>query len=105
VLLLFYAIAFFKLLALPLVATWLYSRVFYEAGYGRRARVIGWVPCAIPLIWLAISTLVLSPSTMLGVALYANSSGVLNAAIFIFLIIPLGFLAFSSWPIFEEEER
>lgn len=104
-LILIYAIAFFKMLALPLVATWLYNRVFYEAGYDRRARAIAWVPCAIPLIWLAISTLVLPTSTMLSVALYANASGALNAVIFIFLLIPLGFLAFSSWPNFEDDDE
>ena len=100
----FYTIAFFKILALPLVAVWLYSRVFYEAGYDWRARSIGWVPCIIPLAWLRISLFLLPTSTMLTLALYANASGALNAVIFIFLLVPLGFLAFSSWPIFEDDE-
>ncbi|MFG5381910.1 hypothetical protein [Yoonia sp. R2-816] len=103
-LMLLYAIAFFKALALPLVATWLYSRVFYEAGYEGLSRSIAWVPCAIPLAWLIISVFVLPVSTMLPVSLYVNSSGALNAIIFVFLLMPLGFLAFSSWPIFQEDE-
>lgn len=101
---LIYVIVFLKILALPIVATWLYNRVYFEAGYEGLARVISWVPCVIPFAWLAISQLVLPTATMLSVATYINFSGALNAVILIFLIVPLGFLAFSSWPIFVEED-
>lgn len=101
---LIYVIVFFKILALPLVATWLYNRVFFEAGYVGLSRIIAWVPCAIPLAWQATSQLLLPTATMLSVAVYVNTSGALNAVIFIFLLVPLGGLAFSSWPIFEDED-
>ncbi len=99
-----YLIVFLKVLALPIVATWLYNRVFFEAGYGGLGRAISWVPCVIPLVWLVITQLVLPTETMLGVAVYMNASGALSAVTLIFLLVPLGVLAFSSWPIFEDED-
>jgi hypothetical protein len=95
------ALGFIKAMLLPVIATFMYRRVFHHAGYDGKRRHISLTPLLVPLILFGVSAY-LSPQNTLAFIGYANLSGATSTAIFIVTLVPLVFLAMSDWPIFDD---